>query len=313
MVVDLTKTPSPEQPDPAEPLTAREEVMVPLRALVAAVATGSPVVARMIGHGIRSALRTALQSPRPTPPPPSAEQGEEDDAVAKAPAAKESIGDLLERLALGVLTIGVACTALSGVLTVAWKFLTPYAGWGALGLAVAWCATAAHLAPAPDTTENDHEMWAGEQPREDDTEEDPEDDGEVKEARWAAAQESLLVLVEQRAAAIAGRHVEGIKGRGVPVDYLLAELQKKGILPGVGRKGVIELLEMAGITVRDQMSFSMLEDTPTGLKWKKKTPPGVHVDDLAEALGRAPRLPAHLVPDLTPGAPPVPAPETGPE
>ncbi|MFJ5037984.1 hypothetical protein [Streptomyces parvulus] len=317
MVVDLTKPPPPE-PEPAEEetparLTAREEVMVPLRALAAAVATGSPVVARMIGHGLRSALRKAMQSPQPASPQKAADGDKGDDEgddegeseVVKVPAARESIGDLAERLALGALTIGVACTALSGVATVAWTFLAPYAGWVALGLAVAWCAAAAHFAPGPDAPANDHEMLVGEQPQEGDEEE--------KEARWAVAQESLRELVEHRATAIAGRHVEGIKGMGVPVDDLLAELQEKGSLPGVERKGFIELLEMAGITVREQMSFKVLEETPTGPKWKKKTPPGIHVEDLAESLGRTPRLPANLVPDLTPGSPSIPAQESAPD
>ncbi|MEU3036530.1 hypothetical protein [Streptomyces griseoaurantiacus] len=87
---------------------------------------------------------------------------------------------------------------------------------------------------------------------------------------------------------------------------MLVELQQMGALPGMDRKGFVELLKKAGITVRDQMSFKVLEETPEGPKWKKKTPPpGIHVDDLAQDLGRTPVLPPHLVPDLTPGAPPV--------
>ncbi|TFV33171.1 hypothetical protein E4K10_30285 [Streptomyces sp. T1317-0309] len=61
------------------------------------------------------------------------------------------------------------------------------------------------------------------------------------------------------------------------------------------------LLERCGITVREQMKFRV--------GGKQKNTPGVHIEDLARDLGHAPRLPAHLVPDLTP----TPTPVSGPQ
>lgn len=214
-------------------------------------------------------------------------------APAAAPAA-ESLGDRAERLAVGFLILAVAAVALRMLGGYVLQLLAPYGPAVALVLIIAWCITAAILAPHEEPDEdveqpeedveeattlkkNDLENSAGERP----AEVDP----------WPAQRELIRAKVEAVAAAGAAGH-RYAKGRGVPVDDLLSEFWPKGAPEGIDRKAVIELLTRAGITVRPQMKFT--------IGGKQKTPPGVHVVDLAKDLGHAPRLPARLVPDLTP-------------
>jgi hypothetical protein len=315
MVVDLTKK-TPPEPEPTavekEPvvLTAREELMLPLRAFAAAVATGSGVLVRWFAGAAWEGVRAASK-------PQGADAASEGEETAPA---RGGIGDIVEQLVMGVFVVVFAFTLVGGVLGALWVYAASYVGWVVLALVVGWCLLAAAFAPEPgneeeeeeDTTEGDHEKSAGEEPQEDAEEGEPEDDEEAREARWQDVQEKLRQFVEQRVAAGAANRTPNVKGRGARVDDLLAEQQQLGALPGMERKGMIELLGMAGITVREQMSFRVYEETATGSKWVKKNVPGVHVDDLTEDLGYRPRLPAHLVPDLTPGAPPVSAPGSAP-
>lgn len=332
--------PAPEQqPAPVEKepvaLTAREELMLPLKAFGAAIVAGSPLLGRWIvltmWRGVREVSRTqGSGTPKKTAPKKGEEAADGQEAAEAAPAAKsadtDGFGDLVEQFVLGGFSVAVVCVVLTGGLGMAWRHIAPYAWWLVLAVIVGWCLAAVAFAPEgdADTPENDHEKLAGERPQgdleedpgdefEDDGEEAPENDEEAKEARWIAVQESLRTFVEDQVAAGAAGHVKGVRGKGARVDDLLAAQQAQGALPGMERKGMIELLEMAGITVREQMKFRVLEATPTGPKWKPKNVPGVHLEDLAQTLGRTPRLPARLVPDLTPGAAPALAPDTGPE
>lgn len=344
MHVDLTK------PDPAEPrptpaavpdtptpeaveveeepvrLTAREELMLPLKAFGGAVAAGSPVLARRIAvaawHGIQAASRTRnTTAPTPDPkkadlrkdeePVPDGDGGGQEEAKAAPPAkgatAAAGIGDAAERFAMGVLVIGLVCVGGGGVLAVAWSFVAPYAGWIVPGVIVAWCLTAAHYAPATedeDATENDHENEVGEQ----DQEQAPETDSA---ADWARKRLAIRRFVEEAVAAGAAGYREE-KGRGATVDSLLAEMRQKTPLPGWDRKRMIEFLESADIPVREQVSFYVTQEVDGRTKKVKKNLPAVHIEDLAKELGKTPALPPRFVPDITPGAPPyltaVPAP-----
>lgn len=339
MHVDLTK-PDPAEPEPTpaavpdaptpepveveeEPvrLTAREELMLPLKAFGGAVAAGSPVLARRIAvaawHGIQAASRTRnTTAPALAPkkadlrkdeePAPDGGGGgdgggqEEEKAAppAKGAAAAAGIGDAAERFAMGVLVIGLVCVGGGGVLAVAWSFVAPYAVWIISGLIVAWCLAAAHVAPVldEDATENDHENEAGEQ----DQEHAPETDSA---ADWARKRMAIRRFAEEAVAAGAAGYREE-KGRGATVDSLLAELRQKTPLPGWDRKRMIGYLESADIPVREQVSFYVTQEVDGRTKKVKKNLPAVHVEDLAKELGKTPALPARFVPDITPGAPP---------
>ncbi|MGX1513995.1 hypothetical protein [Streptomyces collinus] len=296
---------------------------------------GTPVLVRLVFRALAAALRAAVRASTTTPAAAlapaakAAEEGEESaeetaeqvetglaqkaparppwrrgrpstakaspKAPATAPAAKGgSIGELAERFVIGLLVAVLAVTFGGMLLGYLGGLLAPYAGGIALGSAAAWCIAAACVAPREDgepaeeepaveepaegdPTENDHEKSAGEQAEETD--------------QWPAQREVIRNTVAALAAAGNAGHRRA-KGKGVPVDDLLAEFWPHGAPEGVDRKAIIDLLERVGITVRPQMHFV--------IGGKKKTPPGVHVDDLANDLGYRPRLPAPLVPDLTP-------------
>lgn len=333
MYVDLTKPDEPDEPDvdelaPApvptvvekEPvrLTAREELMLPLRAFGAAVAAGSPVlvcrIATAAWQGVRAASQTRnTAAPAPTPrkadlrkdDEPAADSdedegdgGEEKEKAAppaRAAAAATGFGDTMERLAMGALVVAVVCTGAVGLLSVVWVFAAPYAGWIALGLVVGWCLAAAAVAPADedDAPVNDHENEAGEPLQE-------EDPAEV----WARQRAGIRAFVEGAVAGGATGHYEE-KGRGASVDLLLALLRKKRPLLGWERKQTIAFLKSADIPVRDQVSFYVEKEVGGEVKKVKKVCPGVHVDDLTKELGYTPRLPGNLVPDITTGATPI--------
>ncbi|MCX4458529.1 hypothetical protein OOK58_42205 [Streptomyces sp. NBC_01728] len=291
------------------------------RALAWGFLRGSWILLCLIWRSLATALKLAVSRPAAPPAKPKtakadAEEDAEDAEVeekAKPKAAPtRPVGNFTDQLGLAILAIVVGCGALSMVGTVLLYLLRPYMTIVATVLVLGWFAAAltADLVTRP---ENDHEKLAGEEPQgdapEEAEEEGPEDDEEAREARWQAAQERLRTFVEHQVAATAGGYVEGIKGRGARVDDLLAEQQENGGLPGMERKGLMELLEMAGITVREQMKFRVLEETSAGWKWKQKNVPGVHVEDLAEDIGRTPRLPAHLVPSLDPSGAPISPPD----
>jgi hypothetical protein len=99
--------------------------------------------------------------------------------------------------------------------------------------------------------------------------------------------ETIQVLVEELVTAAVHEGRKGARTRDI-----LDAFQAQGGLQGWGEKQLRELLRSIGIPVREQMYFK--------IDGEKANHPGVHVDDLTQHLGRAPRRPAHLVPDLTP-------------
>lgn len=131
------------------------------------------------------------------------------------------------------------------------------------------------------TPVNDHENSAGERPPESATGATSEDQRERKIALiWQQVEKCIAVAVQE------GR-------KGARVADMLTEFQTMGgLLPGWEERQFRELLRSIGIPVREQMYFKV--------NGAKKNQPGVHVEDLTQALGFTPRLPAHLVPDLTP-------------
>lgn len=329
MHVDLTKSePEPDEPagdelaDATAPvptvvekepvrLTAREEFTLPLKALGAAIVTGSPILARRIATAAWAGVRAASQTRNTTaakPAPkkadePAADSGEGDQEEKAAPPAKTTataagIGDALEQLVMGAFVVVLACAGGGGLLTIVWSFAAPYAGWIFLGLIVGWCLAAAAVAPAVedeegDTPVNDHENPAGEQGQEHAPETDPTAD-------WARRRIAIRRFTEGAVAAgAAGYRKE--QGRGATVDSMLAELQQKTPLPGWDRKRMIEFLELAGIPVREQVSFYITQEVNGREKKVKKNLPAVHVEDLAKELGKTPSLPPQFVPETTPG------------
>jgi len=143
-----------------------------------------------------------------------------------------------------------------------------------------------------DTTQNDHETLG---------------EGHLETAAADAERKAAFLwqYVEYAVAAAVhpGHTDDRARGKGVRVEDLLADLQAEGNLPGWDTARFRSLLEGTGIPVRPQMYFKV--------RGKKANCPGVHVEDLAGALGRAPRLPAHLVPDLTPTGPSLSLVQTG--
>ncbi|MGC5562580.1 hypothetical protein ACPYPG_07010 [Streptomyces sp. FR-108] len=133
-----------------------------------------------------------------------------------------------------------------------------------------------------DTPENDHETSG-----EEDHEEPGPGDAEDERARRVA------LIWERVEHAVAAAVQAGTRGART-VD-LLAEFQSGGALDDWDEKRFRDMLRSIGIPVRDQMYFKV--------DGEKKNQPGVHLEDLSNSLGRAPRLPAHLVPDLTPTQP----------
>lgn len=298
---------------------------------------GTPVLvgilARGLARGVRAAIRAsagagaAAPTPAPAPAaepetkpkaPAAAEEGQEPapveappaavalmgppwkrrKAAAKAPAkhapatppapARGGLADVLERFVIGFLALAVVATFGGMALGALGSVLAPYVGGIILVLVVAWLVAAAMVAPQPgqpvdqedegeDRAENDHAKSAGEEPREIDP--------------WPILRAAIRNCVEQETATGAGGFKDA-KGRGVRMDDLVAPLQRRGVAEAVDRKAVIDLLERAEITYREQMKFRV--------GGKQKNAPGVHVDDLANDLGYRPRLPAGLVPDLTP-------------
>lgn len=285
---------------------------------------GSPVltgiILRGIARGVRAAVSGSAGAGAAAPAPAPAADGEDQEQPEKearladqtpagppwkksrnapakaapvlqkpapAPAGK-SLGDLMELAGIGFLVLALAVTFGGALLGTLGPLLAPYASGIVLILSVAWCVAAAIVAPRDeepgedgddkeDPTENDHENPAGEQ----DQEPDP----------WPAQREAIRAFVEAEVAA-GNAGYRDAKGKGAPVDALLAGLQRRGSAQGWDRNTMLDLLEKADITVRQQMKFR--------IGGKQKTPPGVHIDDLTNNLGFRPRLPAHLVPNLTP-------------
>ncbi|MFE0774175.1 hypothetical protein [Streptomyces sp. NPDC058861] len=180
---------------------------------------------------------------------------------------------------------------------------------------------APHLEPALDEPEeeegdeeheeeeyaDDYEEYEDEQ--ETPGEEDEEETDELNEERRKREEDSLLrtrtlmSFVEDEVATAVHNGTKGVR-----IAVLLTLFQSRGQLQNWDEDRLKSLLKGIGVPVREQMYFK--------INGKKSNKAGIHVDDLTETLGRRPRLPAHLVPDLTPSAPsnsrlPV-GPDTGP-
>jgi len=187
-------------------------------------------------------------------------------------------------------------------------FLIAYEGreapvWTASAAALCWCAAAWMYSPAPEPTaaaDADAEPTDAE-----DAEPAAGDDDVPGEQRPLTAEETAAryrLCVEH---AVAARYAEGVRGmmQGVHIQDLLTGLRAEGRVsdPRLDTTALARYLRLIGIPIRD----------PLPLKVNRKTVNrvGVHHDDLAAYLGRTPRLPPHLVPDLTPcEGPPGPAP-----
>lgn len=310
------------------------------RALGWSFLRGSWVLLCLLAGLIRSGLRRATSStaapaaPPPAPKGPPAKvsirktdappaEGEEDaeeageeppaktvkGKAAKVAAAARAGGDSLQNGALLIIVLLVIGGGLSSVTAALLYLLRPYMTIVGSALILIWFF-AALTADAVTRPEDDHEEDAGEDLHEEETGEDVEEvEADAPETPaedpWPAQRDLLRKYVEHRVTACASGLKQGLKGRGARVDDLLAEQQENGGLIGFDRKAMITLLEKAGIRVREQMKFRVQEETEAGWKWVQKNVPGVHIQDLAEDLGRNPNMPAHLVPDHAPGAPPV--------
>jgi hypothetical protein len=257
-------------------------------------------------------------------PPPAGQEGAEEageEPPAKSPKAKagkaaQAAGGWLQNAALTALVLIVASGTLSTVWAVLAYLLRPYATVITWSLVLLWIA-AALTADAVTRPVNDHDEDPGEEPIEEDLEDTPDEvDEDPQETEpvdpWPAQRELLRKYVEDRVMTVAANHAENVKGRGARVDDLLAEQQAHGGLVGLDRNAFEELLTKAGITWREQMKFRVLEDCDGSPEWVKKNCHGVHVEDLARDLGRRPRLPSHLVPDITPNPARIPAQESAP-
>ncbi|MFJ3856177.1 hypothetical protein ACIPRL_08120 [Streptomyces sp. NPDC090085] len=135
----------------------------------------------------------------------------------------------------------------------------------------------------------------GEQEPED---EEPGEDPAQEEERQAAAAKSaeavaraMKKIVEEESATTFYTD----KRKGVHLTDLLARIQKRGALADWDATRLGEYLTAIGIPVRPQINIKR--------GGRQDNKPGIHYDDLTRVLGHSPRIPAHLVPDLTPTVP----------
>ncbi|MFE4312604.1 hypothetical protein ACFRR6_41855 [Streptomyces sp. NPDC056891] len=148
--------------------------------------------------------------------------------------------------------------------------------------------------------ENNHET-AGEYGDEyDETEQRAEP--KLLAAAYEARRTVFLKMVEETMAT--AFHNGTAEGKGVRIAVLLAVFHKKQHLLDWDEDRLKTFLESIGLPVKEQMYFK--------IAGKKSNKPGVHIDDLTKVLGHSPRLPAHLVPDLTPQHHPLAAPTAPP-
>lgn len=199
-------------------------------------------------------------------------------------------------------TIGVAILGFfAGVLLVNYDWLW----WVVIGGWLLTCGgIAVQNAPAKQPREEDNEgEWEKEGPEEDhetpgayheEDEGDGETEDEAEAARLAAAYAErtrafIKVVEEAMATAL---HNGTAEGKGIRLAVLLTIFHKKKHLLDWDEERLCNFLTSIDVTVREQMYFK--------INGKKSNKAGVHVDDLTELLGHSPRLPAHLVPDLTP-------------
>ncbi|MFJ3097964.1 hypothetical protein [Streptomyces hydrogenans] len=228
-----------------------------------------------------------------------------DLAAAMKPGALAAANMELLRAALGwviaskgeVANRVVACLILgffAGVLIV-------NNAWMKWALAVVWILAVAGVAisnapqkePAPedDQETGEEDRGTGEYDGEEDDDQDGEkEDEEEGDAAFKTRRAQFLKVIEEAMAV--SLHNGTNEGRGIRITVLLAIFHKKQHLLDWDEKKLRAFLESIEIPVRDQIYFKV--------KGKKDNKPGVHLDDLTELLGHAPRLPAHLVPDLTP-------------
>ncbi|MFB7836086.1 hypothetical protein [Streptomyces sp. NPDC056056] len=235
------------------------------------------------------------KDPEPKAPPKKTKKGSK--KPAKPPAKTGSAG---ARMA------GIAFTLIAFVLA---TDRAPVLWWLLL---IVWLVSGFPAAPAEeyvtdaqDETEDDTDAEAEEDDEteeqvEPEAEEEPAPAGPTPEEIIARTKKTLTEIIEAEVAAGEAGHGP-VRGRGARLVDILATLRMtKGLtIPGDWTKERLAAVVTSelGIKYRKQMSFYADGDKPG--ETKKLNEWGIHYDDLTEALGHTPRLPAHLVPDLT--------------
>jgi hypothetical protein len=159
--------------------------------------------------------------------------------------------------------------------------------------AFAWGIAAwANGTPAPEAEHDDADEDETEEPVHGDENEpdvnEPRDRTPGEKPRLRDPDKAMRDYIEHAVAA--NRHHRN--RQGVHIRELLEGLQHHGALTGWKPEDLRRHLEALEIPVRDGIGII--------IDGKKYNRPGVHHDDLSKALGRAPVLPPHLVPDRTP-------------
>lgn len=193
---------------------------------------------------------------------------------------------------------------LAVILGVCWLYAFAWSRYSVLGwlLLLAWLVIALPAAPGREGQE-DAAVEPTVEPADDAPENDHENDQELGEkhehiepadpaAVQRAAEAAFVTFVEHNVA-----HAVQQGRKGVHTDVLLELLHRKKMLLDWKEPAFRAKCGQLRIPVRRQMSI------------KGRNYYGVHHEDLTRALGRRPVLPAHRVPDLTPGAPPLPTPD----
>lgn len=155
--------------------------------------------------------------------------------------------------------------------------------WVVVAVIIGNTEAAAKLAAEDDEDQGDAEV--------DGVEDDGQDDdieGEEEQLLDVERPEQLAVYVEQ---AVAIRHAAG--DAGVHLVTLLAGLHRDGQAEGWDTTELGARIRAAGLPITKTINI------------KGSRLAGVRHDALYKALGHSPRLPAHLVPNLTPTEPSV--------
>lgn len=181
----------------------------------------------------------------------------------------------------------------AAVLGVCWLYAFAWSRYAALGwlLLLAWLVFAFPAAPGRDEQGGDRAEGVVENDQEKDYD-SGEKDGHVAPTRPAAVQEvaeaAFVTFIEHNVA-----HAVQQGRKGVHTDTLLALLHQEKLLLDWTEPVFRAKCKQLGVPVKKQMNI------------KGRNYFGIHHEDLTKALGRRLLLPAHRVPDLTPGAPPV--------
>lgn len=200
---------------------------------------------------------------------------------------------------LGVCIVGYVLVYLAGPRP--WLWYAYGTTWAAVCLVLAHRRGDLHPLPDEEDAGEPDEAGPGEEQQDEDTPQNDletlgecDDEGDAAELAERARRIAMIRLrVEHKVAEAA--LLQGKKG--VRTADILTSFQKEKAFVGWGEGEFIAALRGLGIPVRDQMHFVV--------DGKKRNLHGVHVDDLTQSLGRAPRLPANAIPDLTPENPKI--------